>query len=304
MEPEARIDMRRISVVTNNKLVPLFSGTPIRDSRFSPWKGLLVEAHEVGPIEIPEHEHSSLCLNMQTTSSPVELEWWCDGKCVRSTATAGSVILTPLGTRDSLKLNRPSRRLLVSIEEPLLRRASVELEIQGPLTFEKRWIFKDNQLRLLLSEIEREMLANWSMGQLYGDMLGMALSLALIKNHSHSDIALPFAKGGLTPARLKRVLGYMNDYCHKNLRLTELAEVAQTSLYHFSHLFQESMGMPPHRYLMQMRIEKAKALMRVPRYSMAQIATATGFANSSHFGKAFRRFVGATPSEYKVSSKS
>ena len=295
--------MHRISVVANNELVPLFSGKPIRDSSFSPWKGLLVEAHDVGPIEIPEHEHSSLCLQMQT-SSPVELEWWCDGKSGRRTTTAGSLILAPPGSRDSLKFSRSSRRLLVSIEEPLLRRASAELEIQGPLTFERRWVFEDNQLRLLLSEIEREMLGNWTMGQLYGDVLGMALSLALVKNYSHSNIALPSAKGGLTPARLKRVLGYMNDHCHKDVRLSELAEVAQTSLYHFSRLFHESMGMPPHQYLTQMRIEKAKALLRVPRSSIAKIAIATGFANSSHFGKTFRRVVGVTPSEYKASSES
>jgi AraC family transcriptional regulator len=295
--------MHRISVVSNNELVPLFSGKPIRDSSFSPWKGLLVEAHDVGPIEVPEHEHSSLCLHMQT-SSPVELEWRCDKKCGRSTAAAGSLILLPPGTKDSLKFNRPSRRLLVSIDEPLLRRAAVELEIQGPLTFKRRWIFEDNQLRLLLSEIEREMLANWSMGQLYGDVLGMALSLALVKSHSHSNIVLPVAKGGLSRARLKRVLVYMNDCCHKDLRLADLAEVAETSSYHFSRLFRESMGLPPHQYLTQMRIEKAKALLRVPRSSMAKIAAATGFANSGHFGKTFRRVVGVTPSEYKASIES
>jgi AraC family transcriptional regulator len=93
----------------------------------------------------------------------------------------------------------------------------------------------------------------------------------------------------------------MHEYCQRELRLSELADVAQTSVYHFSRLFHASVGMPPHQYLTQIRIEKAKALLRVPRFNVAQIAAETGFANSSHFGKSFRRAVGVTPSQYKES---
>jgi hypothetical protein len=119
--------MHRISVVANNEVVPIFSGKPLRDSSLSPWKDLLVEVHDVGPIEVPEHEHSSLCLNMQT-SVPVELAWWFDGKGGRTTTNAGSLILIAPGTVDALKFNRPSRRFLVAVEESMLCRAASELE--------------------------------------------------------------------------------------------------------------------------------------------------------------------------------
>ena len=292
--------MQRISVIANNKLVPLFSSDPVRDSRFCPWKGLLIEVHNVGPIEIPEHEHSSVYINMHT-SDPVELEWWCDGKPGRRTRKAGSLILLSPGTRDTVRFSRASRHLVVSIDESLLHQAAVELEIAAPVYVKNQWVFEDDQLRLLLSEIEREILTNWSMGKLYGDMLGMALALAVVKNYSNSSKVLQFAKGGLTKAKLNRVINYMHEYCQRDVRLSELADVAQTSLYHFSRLFHESVGMPPHQYLTQIRIEKAKTLLRVPRFNIAQIAAETGFANSSHFGKSFRRAVGVTPSEYKIS---
>jgi AraC family transcriptional regulator len=295
--------MRRISVVTDNEVVPLFSGKPVRDSSFSPWKGLVVETHNVGAIEVPEHQHSSLCLHMQTSSS-VEMQWRCEGISGRRTTRAGSLILLTAGAKDSLKFDRPSRRLLVSIDESLLTRAAMELGINDALAFETKWVFEDTQLRLLLSEIEREMLDNWSMGQLYGDLLGMSLSLALVRNYGHVTIPGTHVKGGLPRACLTRVLSYMNEHGHTNLRLADLADVAETSVFHFARMFHESMGMPPHQYLTQMRIEKAKALLRTPRRNMSQIATATGFANASHFSKAFRRTVGISPTDWKTASGS
>jgi AraC family transcriptional regulator len=150
------------------------------------------------------------------TSAPVELEWWCDGKSGRRTTNAGSLILLAPGTVDALKFHRPSRRLLVAVEESMLSRAASELEIESALKFENRWAFEDNQLRFLLFEIEREMVDNWSMGRLYGDLLAMALSLALVRNHSHSTPASTFVKGGLSRCRADAVPNHVT-------RCTELA---------------------------------------------------------------------------------
>jgi len=293
--------MRRISVVANNEVVPLFSEKPLRDSSFSPWKGLLVETHNVGAIEVPKHQHSSLCLHMQTTG-PLEMEWWCDGKEGRQTTSSGSLILLASGAKDSLRLNRPSRRVLVTVDESLLNRAALALEIKGRLSFQNKWAFEDTQLRLLLSEIEREMLDGWSMGQLYGDLLGMSLSLALVRNYGDAILAGPLAKGGLPRSCLMRVLNHMNEYSHTNLRLADLAEVAETSLFHFARLFHECMGTPPHQYLTQIRIERAKMLLRTSRRNMGQIASAAGFASASHFAKTFRRVVGVSPTSWRAGS--
>src|ERR1700740_560180 len=112
LHPWWRSDMQRISVIANNKLVPLFSSDPVRDSRFCPWKGMLVEVHNVGPIEVPEHEHLSVYIHM-LTSAPVALGWWCDGKPGRKTTNAGSLILLSPGTRDTVRFSRVSRHLLV-----------------------------------------------------------------------------------------------------------------------------------------------------------------------------------------------
>jgi AraC family transcriptional regulator len=291
--------MRLISVVANNEVVPLFSDKPMRDSRFSPWKGLLVETHNIGAVEMPEHRHSSVCLHLQT-SGPIDMQWRSEGREGRQTTTAGSLILLAPDTSHALKLNRRSRRILVAVDEFLLSRASTELEVKGELSFQNRWAFEDKQLRLLLMEMEREMEEDWSMGQIYGDLLGMSLSLALVKKYGHVALPRPLAQGGLPRARLLRVLDYINDNSHADVRLSDLAGVAETSLFHFARLFRECMGVPPHQYLMQQRIEKAKLLLRTPRHNVNQVASATGFANASHFAKVFRRIVGVSPTDWKA----
>lgn len=291
--------MNRISVVANNEVVPLFADKPIRDSRFSPWKGLLVETHNVGVVEMPEHQHASLCLHLQT-SGPIDMLWRSDGKEGRQTTTAGSLMLFAPNTIHSLKLNQQSRRILVSVDEVLLSRASTALEVKGELSFQNRWAFEDKQLRLLLTEMEREMEDDWSMGQLYGDLLGMSLSLALVKKYGRVALPRLVMQGGLPKARLLRVLDYINENSHADVRLSDLATVAETSLFHFARLFRECMGVPPHQYLMQQRIEKAKLLLRSPHHSVIQVAFATGFANASHFAKAFRRITGVSPTDWKA----
>jgi AraC family transcriptional regulator len=293
--------MSRISVVVNDEIVPLLSATPLLDSRFSPWKGLLVEKHSVGAIEVPEHEHSTFCLHMQT-SGPVEMQWRSDGHQGREITTPGSLILLTPGTRDTIRWDGPSRRVIVSLDDALLGRASQELELPQPLSFQNHWAFEDRQLRLLLSEILREMEDGWTMGPLYGDHLGMALSLALVRKYGHAaPVTLP-QKPGLTQPHLRRVLDYIAQYSHTNLRLADLAQVSGTSTFHFARLFREATGVPPHQYLMQQRIARAKTLLRSPGHNVIDVAAATGFVSPSHFAKTFRRIVGVTPTEWKSKS--
>jgi len=270
----------------------------MRNSVFSPWNGLLLEKHSVGAIEIPEHEHSTFCLHMQT-SGPVQMEWWSNGKYGRETPTRGSLILLTPGTRDRLRWNGASQRLLVSIDESYLRRAAQALTKKNHFGFENRWIFEDKQLVLLLSEMQREMETGWDMGALYGDHLGMALSIALVQKYSTDVATTPTAKGGITRPRLQRVLEYIVAHSDQDIRLEDLAQVAAMSKFHFARLFRTEMGVTPHRYLMDVRLQQAKALLRLDIRSVAEIAAETGFTDSGHFARSFRRYVGVSPTEWR-----
>ena len=85
------------------------------------------------------------------------------------------------------------------------------------------------------------------------------------------------------------------------------ADIACLSPCHFSRSFKQAMGIGPHRYVTQRRIERAKALLRgggPGDGSLAAIALAVGFGEQSHFTTAFRRETGVTPGRYRAASTS
>lgn len=71
------------------------------------------------------------------------------------------------------------------------------------------------------------------------------------------------------------------------------------SSYHFLRLFRVVMGKTPNRYLTDCRLAKAKLLLVSTGLSIAQVATQSGFAQSSYFIKVFRRFEGMSPVKYR-----
>src|SRR5256712_3439162 len=83
--------------------------------------------------------------------------------------------------------------------------------------------------------------------------------------------------GGLPECRLRRVAQYVQDNLHRELRLAELSGLVHMSTYHFARLFKGSSGVSPHRFLVQRRIERARALLAAQTLPIAEIARSMGF---------------------------
>lgn len=120
-----------------------------------------------------------------------------------------------------------------------------------------------------------------------------------LRERSAETAQKPHEEGGLPPFRLRKVQRYIGEHLDQDLTLARLAEVAGISKYHFSHLFKQSVGIPPYRYVILQRIEEAKRLLKQTELSIAQVALRTGFSSHSHLSKAFRKHVGTTPSTFQ-----
>ncbi|MFZ5558484.1 MAG: helix-turn-helix domain-containing protein [Pseudomonadota bacterium] len=133
-------------------------------------------------------------------------------------------------------------------------------------------------------------------GRLFAE--GAALAIVAELARQSQDWAEPRA-GGLTPWQIKRADAVIRDRIADDLPLVELAAEVRLSPYHFARAFKVSTGLPPHRYQMTLRVERAKELLTGTRQSVTEIAHACGFASSQHMATVFRRAVGATPTEYR-----
>jgi AraC family transcriptional regulator len=289
--------MNRISVIRDDQVVPLLPGSPSAGV-FSPVPGLMVERHRTPAIEIPEHEHSSLCLHLQT-SRTVAMEWWSEGKNRVEQAGPGSLVLVAPGTRDRLRWSGASERVVVSLDAGCLMRAAEELGWKGLPEFRNRWLLEDRQLRHLVAEMQREMESGWATGRLYGELLARSLSVALLRKYASPKDGMRLARGGMARGRLRRVTEYIRENSHAELRLETLAGIAGLSVFHFARAFRMETGVSPHRYVLDERLRRARELLRLRSRTMAEIAAETGFGDAGSFARAFRRQFGVSPSEWK-----
>lgn len=99
--------------------------------------------------------------------------------------------------------------------------------------------------------------------------------------------------------RLLRAKDRMDNAPQEEWTVQQLAQVSVVSEAHFARSFKQAFGLPPHRYLLTRRIERATALLRDTDLPITEIAFATGWASLGTFGRIFRDITGETPSEIR-----
>lgn len=288
----------RISVRRGGAEVPLMPGAQNVISS-SVWPKLIGERHRVGDLEIPEHEHETFCMHLQISGN-AGLEWWCSGRNGLEAPTPGALILLPPGTRDRLRWEGSSERIVVSLDSSVVQEVAQQIKPALNPRFCVRWHFRDEAMQHLLAEIGRESEAGWPLGALYADLLGLALSNLLLTRHTNSPVTLPICSGGMSTRCLKSTLEYVSDNLHKDLRLGEIAAISGLSPFHFARLFRKTTGATPHQYHLAQRIRKAKEYLRFSLRPVAEIGIEVGFQNAAHFTRTFRSREGMTPTEWRA----
>jgi AraC-like DNA-binding protein len=103
------------------------------------------------------------------------------------------------------------------------------------------------------------------------------------------------AQGGLAPWQLRRAEALMSEDLTARVPLGQLAQACSLSVRHFARAFRQSTGIPPHRWLLNRRIQRAKELLGDSRLSLFDVAVACGFGDQSHFTRMFSAAVGLSP---------
>ena len=98
---------------------------------------------------------------------------------------------------------------------------------------------------------------------------------------------------------IERLKNYLQAHYSENISLSDLSKIAGLSPYHLCRTFSEVVGLPPHRYQTQLRIDRAKKLLLAGR-SILYTASQVGFFDQSHFSRHFKRIVGVSPKKYLV----
>ncbi len=167
--------------------------------------------------------------------------------------------------------------------------------------FQPRMFFENAALRETAVKLAALIEGGFADDVSYLEALGAVLVHELVRlAHGQGARQLP-ARGGLAGWQQRAVTVYIEEHLDETIPLSKLAGLARLSQYYFCRAFKESVGLPPHRYHMMRRIERAKALLATATPSVTEIGLAVGFSETSSFTAAFRKMTGQTPTSYRRS---
>lgn len=131
------------------------------------------------------------------------------------------------------------------------------------------------------------------------DHVALALADHVARTYGGMADARRVPRGGLAPWQERRVKELLRSDLSGEMSLTRLAAECGLSVRHFSRAFRQSTGVPPHRWLLKLRVERAKELLRKPSLSLTDVALSCGFSDQSHFTRVFTAMVGLSPGHWR-----
>lgn len=110
-------------------------------------------------------------------------------------------------------------------------------------------------------------------------------------------------RGGLASWQEHRAKAFIDGRLTDSISLADLARECSLSVAQFARAFKRTTGVPPHQFLTERRIQRARSLLLLTDLPLADVAIRCGFADQSHFTKAFRRVVGVSPGSFRSGSR-
>ena len=134
---------------------------------------------------------------------------------------------------------------------------------------------------------------------LFADCVFSAMRLHLAKTYGGLRPPPEKARGGLAPWQERRIKDLLLGDLHADRSLSELAEACGMSARHLVRAFKTTTGLPPHRWLLRQRVERAKELLEFTDESLSGIALSCGFADQSHLTRVFQALAGSSPGAWR-----
>jgi AraC family transcriptional regulator len=136
--------------------------------------------------------------------------------------------------------------------------------------------------------------------RLYVETIAQLIGVHLARKHSTlSRIRAEPPPDGLSRARIRRLLEYIEQHLGEDLSLAAMAAEVDLSPLYLVRAFRSTVGQSPHQYVVARRVELARRMLCDTETPIAEIALATGFSSQSHLSNWFRRIVGVSPAAYR-----
>jgi len=271
----------------------------LASSRKTAWEGISLEHLQFPALDISDVTAMSHHLTLQL-GTPKTVELKVNGKFSRQQMIPGNVCITPVQHLHAIRWQSEMEVLSMTLEPSFVMKALQESVNPDRVELIMHRGHSDPLIREILLALKVELEAGCPSGRLYGEAMGTALAVHLLKTYTTLQ-STPFqSEDGLPQHKLTQVLEYIQAHLDQDIRLTDLAALTGVSQYHFCRLFKRSLGATPHQYVLQQRIERSKQLLKQKDLAIADIALMCGFKTQSHLTTLFRKSTGTTPRSFRT----
>ena len=220
-----------------------------------------------------------------------------DGSLRRQTMSERQIAIIPAGQEHQLSCRRGTDLNLLRIAPDLLRRIARENGMRAVEVVGQYGAFDPviwHLGRALCGELRRHRRLDGT----YLQSVAIVLTRHLLS--TYVTAVLPSESGGLPRFKLRRAIEYIHERIGGDISFRDVAAHVGMSPYHFARMFKQSTAMSPHNYIVQCRIERAKALLAEARLPISDIAFEVGYRSQSHFTTCFGRVTGVTPAAFRA----
>lgn len=263
------------------------------------WRGFAIERHEIGAGDKPAISLQQHFVAVWTGPTPYGERRNLRGDVVPFTKKPGTVTLLPIGVAPALRLLSPTEITVVAFEPEFISNVEAELEQRLTTPFLEKLVLEEPEVSLLVSFLMKECESGGPHGQAYAESLAYALAVRFLYLARGQQIQASPYRHISSPQSIRRVLERMHTEFHADLSLSSLAADSGYSRRHFLRIFEDATGYTPHRYLLQLKIKRAKELLRDKSVPLIDVAAYCGFSSQSHMSQIFRKYCGSTPGQIR-----
>jgi AraC family transcriptional regulator len=228
--------------------------------------------------------------------------YWEEGRQVSAySLRAGEVTIHDLGREPLAVIDKPFHSLLCYIPSAALNALADQANVPriSELRYKPGLGLLDETIKHIGLSLLPALRTPDRVSRLFTDHVTLALAAHCAQTYGGMQIVSRPLKGGLAPWQEKRSKEMLAGDLTGATPLHEIAGACGLSVSHFSRAFHKSTGLAPHAWLLQARVESAKAMLRSGDPSLSTIARACGFADQSHFARVFTHRVGLSPGVWR-----